>query len=224
MSVRRWIGIAGIVVAVAGGAVGTGRVGSGSAFEAQAFLRLEGRQARSLPEQLRNERERFFESPAVRELVRVRLGEIPPVWASAAADDTILVRSRGATPEQAAKASETYAASYADVRRGQIETEVSSAAEDIRRKIDQIRSQLESAEEPQRAVLVEQLGYFNTRLDMLHGDGHGPGVVGVTPGEQVHDWSWGVLSLAGLGAAASAGAALSALGTGRRHHAVIRDS
>lgn len=226
MSVRRWIGIAGVVVAVAGGAVGTGRVGSGSTYEAQAFLHLEGSQSRHLPDQLRDERERFFQSPAVRDLVRVRLGETPPVWASAAADDTIVVRSRGATPEQATKATETYAASYADARRAQTETEVFAATEQVLRKTDQIRSQLESAEEPQRALLVEQLGLFKSRLDMLQGDRHGPGVgvVGVTPGEPIHDWSWGVLSLAGLGGAVAAGAALSALETRRRHDAVDQAS
>lgn len=224
MSVRRWIGIAGFVVAVAGGAVGTGRVGPGSMYEAKAFLHLEGLQPSDLPEQLRNEREWFVESPAVRDLVRVRLGETPPVWASAAAEDTLEVRSRGATPEEATKATETYAASYAAVRRRQIETEVSSATGEILRATDQIRSQLEAAEEPQRTSLVELLGVFNTRLDMLEGDRHGPGVVGVTPGEPVHDWSWGALSVALLGAATGAGAALSALGAGRRHDAAIRDS
>ena len=116
MSVRRWIGMGGIVVAVAAGAVGTGRVGSGSAFEARAFLRLEGpHSTNSLLEPLIDERERFLDSPEVRELVRSRLGETPPAWATATADDTVLVRSRGATPEQAAKATETYAASYVDV-------------------------------------------------------------------------------------------------------------
>jgi hypothetical protein len=224
MSVRRWIVIAGAVVAVAGGAVGTGRVGSGSTYEAQAFLHLEGSQSRHLPDQLRDERERFVESQAVRDLVRMRLGETPPVWASAAADATIVVRSRGATPEQATKATETYAASYADARRAQTETAVSEATEDILRTTDQIRSQPVAAEEPQRASLVEQLGFFNSRLDMLQGDRHGPGVVGVTPGEPIHDWSWGAMFVAGLGATTSAGAALSALGTGRGHHAVIRDS
>ena len=172
MSVRRWIGITGIVVAVAGGAVGTGRVGSGSQFEARAFL-LEGRQERN-PAQLLDDRERFLESPEVRDLVRSRLGETPPVWARAATDDTILVRSRGETPEQASKATEAYAASYIDVRRRHIESGVSAAAENIQRKTDQLRAQLESAEEPQRTSLVGLLGLFNTQLDRLQGDHFAP--------------------------------------------------
>ena len=220
MSVRRWIGITGIVVAVAGGAVGTGRVGSGSQFEARAFL-LEVRQERS-PAQLLDERERFIESPEVRDLVRSRLGETPPVWAKAATDDTILVRSRGETPEQASKATDTYAASYIDVRRRHIESGVSAAAENIQRKTDQLRAQLESAEEPQRTSLVGLLGLLNTQLDRLQGDHFAPSVVGTSPAEPIHDWSWGALSVAGLGAAVAAGAVLSPpRRTGQRRPAVM---
>ena len=222
MSVRRWIGISGIVVAVAAGAVGTGRVGPGSAFEAQAFLLVEGPHSRnSLPEPLLRERERFLDSPEVRELVRSRLGKTPPVWATAAADDTVLVRSRGATPEQAAKATETYAASYVDVRRRQIEAQVSAAAETVRRKADQIRAQLESAEEPQRTSLVGLLGVFNTQLDRLQLDHYGPRLAGSSPAEPIHDWSWGALFVAGLGAAGSVAAGLSARNTGQRPRAVM---
>lgn len=211
MSVRRWIGISGIVLAVAAGAVGTGRAGSGSAFEARAFLRLElPHSTRALPEALLDERERFLGSPEVTELVRSRLGDTPPAWATATAADTVVVRSRGATPEQAAKATETYAASYADVRRGRIEAEVSTAAEAIRRKTDQIKAQLESAEEPQRTSLVGLLGVFNTQLDRLDGDHRMPSVVGSSPAEPIHDWSWSALSVAGLGAAVGAGAVVSA--------------
>lgn len=220
MSVRRWIGIAGVVVAVAGGAVGTGRVGSGSQFEARAFL-LEGRHERNVPARLLDERERFLDSPEVRDLVRSRLGETPPVWAKAATDDTVLVRSRGETPEQAAKATETYAASYVDLRRRQIKSDVAAAAEIIQRRTDELRAQLESAEEPQRTSLVGLLGLFNTQLDRLQGDHWGPSVVGSSPAEPIHDWSWGALSVAGLGAAAAVGAALSPRRTGLRPHAVI---
>ena len=212
--------MAGIVVAVAAGAVGTGRVGSGSAFEARAFLRLDGsRSTNSLPGPLLDERERFLDSPAVRELVRSRLGETPPAWATAATDDSLLVRSRGATPEQAAKATETYAASYVDVRRGQIEADVSAATEVVLRRRDQIKSQLESADEPQRASLVGLLGLLNTQLDQLQGDHYGPSLVGTGPAEPVHDWSWGALFVAGLGAAVGMGAVASAR-TGPRPPAV----
>ena len=222
MSVRRWIGIGGIVVAIAAGAVGTGRVGSGAAFEAQAFLLLEGPHSRnSLPEPLLDERERFLDSPEVRELVRSRLGETPPVWATADADDTLLVRSRGATPEQAAKATDTYAASYVAVRRRQIETEVSAAAEIVRRRTDEIKAQLESAQEPQRTSLVGFLGVLNTQLDSLQLDHYRPSLAGSSPAEPIHDWSWGALFVAGLGAAVSVGAGLSARGTGRRPHVVM---
>lgn len=220
MSMRRWIGITGIVVAVAGGAVGTGRAGPGSAFEAHVWL-LVGPPAHNLPPQLLDERERFLDLPEVRDLVRSRLGETPPAWAAAASNGTVLVRSRGATPERAAEATETYAASYADVRRRQIEAGVSSATENILRKTDQIKSQLESADEPQRTSLVGLLGVFNTRLDQLQGDLYGPEVVGSSPAAPIHDWSWGALFVAGLGAAVAVGAAIPAPRTGRRAGAVV---
>ncbi|HUR23876.1 MAG TPA: hypothetical protein VMZ73_08395 [Acidimicrobiales bacterium] len=209
MSVRRWIGITGIVVAVAGGAVGTGRVGPGSAFEAHVWL-LDGTHAQDLPAQVLDERERFLESPEVRDLVHSRLGETPSVWASAASDGTMLVRSRGTTPERAAEATETYATSYVDARRRHIEAEVSAATELVERRTDEIKSQLESADVPQRTSLTELLGILNTQLDQLQGDHYGPGVVGSSPPEPIHDWSWSALFVAGLGAAVAGGADLSA--------------
>ena len=209
MSVRRWIGITGIVVAVAGGAVGTGRAGSGSAFEAHVWL-LEARHPQDVPAQILDERERFVDSAEVRDLVRSRLGEAPPVWATAASDGTVLVRSRGATPERAAEATDTYAASYADVRRRQVEAEVSAATEVTQRRADEIKSQLESAEEPQRTSLVGLLRIFNTQLDQLQGGHYRPEVVGSSPAEPIHDWSWGALFVAGIGATVAVGAVVSA--------------
>lgn len=214
MSVRRWIGITGVVVAVAGTTAASGRVGS-SEFEARVSLLLERTEHRDLLDA----RERLLDSPAVKDLVRARLGETPPVWATASADDTLLVRSRGATPEQAAMATETYAASYVDVRRRQIEVEASAAAEEVRRKTEQITSQLESADEPQRTALVELLGVFNRQLDMLQLDLYGPSVVGSTPGAPIHDWSHGALFVAAVGATVGAFAAVSAWRAGRRDHA-----
>ena len=125
----------------------------------------------------------------------------------AATNDTVLVRSRGATPERAAEATETYVASYVDVRRRQIEAEVSAATEAVLRKTGQIKSQLESAEEPQRTSLVELLGVLNTQLDRLQGDHWGPTVIGSTPAEAVHDWPATTWFVAVLGAMVAAGAA-----------------
>ena len=99
-----------------------------------------------------------------------------------------------------------------DVRRGQIEAQVSAATEEVLRKTDQIKSQLESADEAQRTSLLGLLGVFNTQLDRLQGDHYGPSLVGSGPGEPVHDWSWGALFVAGLGAAVGVGAAVAALG------------
>lgn len=92
------------------------------------------------------------------------------------------------TPGQAAEATKTYAALYIDVRRRRSDADLAAAAEAIRRKIDQVTSQLGSAVEPQRASLVEVLGFFTERLDQLQGDQsltQGPEVVGLTPDEPV---------------------------------------
>jgi hypothetical protein len=152
----------------------------------------------------------------VREIVRLRLGGTPPVRVTSLTDDTVLVRGRGATPWQAAEATRTYAESYVDVRRRQIEADVSAAADDIRRKTDQITSQLESAEEPQRTSLAGILDLFTTRLDSLQLDLHGPTVVGSTPPEPMADGVWTAWSVAALGATVGAGAAVSARRAGRR--------
>ncbi len=209
----------GIVVAVAGGTGAT--VGAASEFEAQVSLLHEGPQAQRLPPQLLDERERFLHSPEVRDLVRSRLGETPPVRGSAATDGTVFVRSRGATPERAAEATKSYAASYVDVMRRQIEAQASTAAETIRRKTDQIRSQLESAEEPQRTSLVGLLGLFNTQLDGLELDLYGPRVVDFTPAEPVDHRSRGAWFVAALGATVGVGAAVSARRSGWRRPAVV---
>ena len=173
-----------------------------------------------MPAQLLNERVRFLDSPEVRGLVRSRLGETPTVRATVGTDDTLLVRSRATTPWRAAEVAKTYAESYVDVRRRQAEAELAAVSNEVRRKADQIRSQLESANEPERTSLVEQLGLFNTRLDQLQPGDHGPGVVGVTPAEPVDDGSRRAWLVAALGAIVGAGAAVSARRAARRDHAV----
>jgi hypothetical protein len=198
----------------------TGRVGVGSEFEARVSLFLEGPYPRDLPPPLVDDLERSLDSPDVRNLVRSRLGETPPVWATAAPDGTVFVRSRGATPERAAKATETYATSYVDVKRRQIEAQASAASEKVLRMTDEIRSQLEAAEEPQRTSLVGLLGLFNTQLDRLQLDMYGPHVVGSTSAERVHDWSQSALLVAGLGAAVGVGAAISGRRSAGGRHGV----
>ena len=216
MSVRRWIGSAGIVVAVAAGTAATARAATDPEFEAQLSVLPPAPQPRGLPVQLLDALERLFESPEVKERVRLRLGDTPPVRVTAAANGTVLVRSRGATPERAAEATRTYAELYVDVRRRQLEPELLAASEAIRRKTDQIRSQLESAEEPRRTSLVELLGVFNTRLDKLQVDPYGPSVGGLTPAEAVAEGSRGAWFVAALGATVGVGAAVSARRSGRR--------
>ena len=118
-------------------------------------------------------------------------------------------RSRGATPRQVAKATETYATSYVDVRRRQIEADTAAAVDAIRRKIVDVESQLESAEEPQRAPLVGLMWLFKQQVDTLEADLYGPRVVGSTPAQPVDDGTHGALVGAALGATVGVGADVS---------------
>ena len=206
MSVRRWIGVGGIAVAVAAGAAATVG-GGGPEFEAQVSVRMPG------PPALRDERTRLLDEPDVRGLVNLRLGETLPLRVTAAGNDLFLVRVRGATPRWADDAARTYAASYVDVRRRQSEADLSAAAEPIRGKIAQLESQLTSAVGPQRAFLVDALELFTERLDELHVDqSRQPGteVVGFTPAEPVDDGARREWAVAALGAGVGLGAAVSA--------------
>jgi hypothetical protein len=96
----------------------------------------------------------------VTELVRSRLGRTPPVRVTAAANDTVLLRSRGATPGEATEATKTYAASYVEVQRRRVEAATASAAEQVRGKVDQVESQIASAEEPERSSLRGLLAHL----------------------------------------------------------------
>lgn len=221
MAVRRWIGGAGIVVAIAGGTVATARATADDRFEAQMAVHMPPPPPRGLPVPVHVAAERVLRSPAVMDAVRVRLGETPPVWVTPGADDTVLVRSRGASRGQAAEVTETYAVSYVELQRRRVEVEAMAASESLRRKTDEIRSQLESAEEPQRTSLVQLLGVLNERLDQLQLDLFGPSLGALTPAEPVDDGSGPAWLVAALGVSVGAGAAVSARRTGRRHRAVM---
>ena len=215
MSVRRWIGVAGIVVAVAGGTTATVRGRADAGYEAQVAVRLHDSVPKGVPFRHLEEPERLLDAPAVRELVRLRLGATPPLRVKPVTDDTILVVSRGATAQQAVDATTTYASSFVDVRRRQVEGDFAAAAKQIQIKLDDLQRQVDSAAEPQRASLVGAAGLFKNKLDQLHADHsarRGPEVAGSAPAEPVDDgtrWAWIV---AALGAAVGIGAA----GSGRR--------
>ena len=152
-----------------------------------------------------------LDGPEVRDLVRLRLGETPPVRVAATDNGVVLLRSRGANPVEAGVAATTYATSFVDLRRRQYEADIAAAAGAIQGKIDQVESQLAAADGPQRAPLVEILQTFTRRLDDLQLDrtAHpGPQLIGVSPAEPVDDGAqraWIVAALAatmGVGAAA----------------------
>ena len=176
-----------------------------------------------MPVRLLDEPERLLNAPEVRERVRLRLGETPPLRIKPVTDDTILVQSRGATRQQAVDATTTYAASYLDVRRRQSDTALAAAAVQIQRKIDELERQLDSAAEPQRATLAGALVMFTTRLEQLraeHAVGRGPELVGSGPAEPVANGARRAWIVAALGAAVGIGAAGSARRAGSRPPAV----
>lgn len=213
---RRWVGIAGILVAVTAGTAATARGLAGDEFEAEVSLLLERPTRTGAAVQLLDGPERLLETPGVSERVRARLGGLPPVRVTAETDDTVLVRSRATTPWQAAEAAETYAASYVDVRRRQIEAEAAAATEDVRRQVVEVESQLVVAEEPQRASLIGVLHLFNQQLDRLQLDMYGPGVVGSAPARPVGHGARGPSIITALGVTMGVGAAVSAHRSGRR--------
>lgn len=213
MSGRRWIGVVGLLVAVAGGTAAISRAGRETEFEAQVAVRLQRSEPTRLPFRPDDGPEGFLDSPEVRELVRMRLGATPPLWVKPVTDDTVLVRSRGATRQQAVEATTTYAASYLDVRRRQSEGQIAAAAATIEGKIDEIQKKVDSATGSQRASLVELLGVFTGQLDRLHVDaavGQGPAIVGSGPAEPVDAGTRSALVVTALGAAVGIGAARSA--------------
>jgi len=186
------------VVAVAGGTAATVQARADAEYEAQGAVRLQlpqpmGR-AMGEPFRLLDEPERLLNVPEVRELVRLRLGETPPLQVKPVTNDTILVRSRGPTPQQAVHATSTYAASYLDVRRRQSDAALAAAAASIQDKIDTLQAKLDSTEEPQRAHVVEALGLFTKKLDQLHAEHaatQGHEVVGSGPAEPVDNGTGG---------------------------------
>ena len=136
--------------------------------------------------------------------------------------DTILVRSRGTTPHRAVEATTTYAASYVEVRRRQVEGVAAAAAGQIQAKIAELQRQVDSVAEPQRASLVGAQQLFKNRLDELNADHsvrRGPEVLGSGPAEPVDNGTRRAWVVAALGAAACLGAAVSARRAGSRRPA-----
>jgi hypothetical protein len=201
MSVRRWIAVAGMSLAVAGASAATVRTAAKTEYEAQVKLGMPG------PPPVEADRIQVLKGPQVRESVRLRLGDVPPLRIATAAGD-ILVRSRGASACEAVEATRAYAESYVELRRRQAASDRDAAVEAIGRKLDELETQVASATEPQRSSLVDVRMLFLQRLDQLQGDLEAePGEL--TPAEPVADGARAAWVLAVVGAAVGLGAAAS---------------
>lgn len=183
MWARREVGIVGVVMVVAG-LVATLTIHRHSVFRAEAALQFAvSPQLFGPPEGMSDVLLEQLRRPDVSERVRERIGSLPPVRVSLADDGTALVHSRASTPWLASQAATTYATSWVEVRREETERARRAAAAEVQRRLDQLRGQIDQADDAQRPALVELRQALAVRMDQLSGD-TGPiaEVVRSTPG------------------------------------------
>lgn len=136
----------------------------------------------------------------VRDLVRQRIGNAPPVQVRPVGKtDLVTIRAESTHPSRTAVVANAYASAYIDFRRKQAFDELSAASEEVQTKITEIQAQIDSlgsttANLPQcvddrttpeacnqrataqatvtqrRTTLISQLGLFQQRLDQLQVD------------------------------------------------------
>lgn len=136
----------------------------------------------------------------VRDLVRQRIGNAPPVLVrSVGKTDLVTIRAESTDPSRTAVVANAYANAYIDYRRKQAFDELSAASEEVQTKITEIQAQIDSlgsttANLPacvddrttpeacnqrataqatvtqRRTTLISQLGLFQQRLDQLQVD------------------------------------------------------
>jgi succinoglycan biosynthesis transport protein ExoP len=123
-----------------------------------------------------------LESEPVRAAVRKKLGSVPPVSASSVGEtDVIEVGATSTDPQRAARVANAYAEAYVDLRQQQAVDGLLKAVEKIQVKVDELQSQIDALDQqialippesrvdnpllPRRAVLIQQQGAFQGRLD-----------------------------------------------------------
>jgi polysaccharide biosynthesis transport protein len=130
-----------------------------------------GTRPRTDPERLVETELRILASPAVKDAVRIALGEVPEVSAHPAGDaDVIAIDAEAGGAERAATIANAYADAYVSVRRQQTDDAASAATTEIQKRVQELQSQIDvvqgAARDPltaQQAALREQLG----RLQLL---------------------------------------------------------
>src|SRR4029079_891643 len=126
----------------------------------------------------------MLESEPVRAAVRKKLGSVPPVSAWSVGDTDVIEGGATSTdPRRAARVANAYAAAHVDLRQQQAVDGLLKAVEKIQVKVDELQSQIDALDRqiaqippesraapdnalvPRRAVLIQQQGAFQGRLD-----------------------------------------------------------
>lgn len=130
-----------------------------------------------------------LKSEPVRDLVRTRIGSVPPVSASPILEtDVIEVRGDSAVPDRAAAIANAYASAYVDFRRKQTVDDLLAAGQEVQSKVADLQEEIDALEgeiaaaptsrqttvrqvvQERKDTLVQQQGLFKQRLDQLQVD------------------------------------------------------
>ncbi|HVF14043.1 MAG TPA: polysaccharide biosynthesis tyrosine autokinase [Acidimicrobiales bacterium] len=123
------------------------------------------------PERLVETEIRILASPAVREAVRIALGEAPAISAEPAGDaDVIAIHADDGTPERAATIANAYADAYVAVRRQQTEDAATAATAEIQKRVGELQAQIDAIPPAQVGTgepLEAQQSALRQQLDRL---------------------------------------------------------
>jgi polysaccharide biosynthesis transport protein len=129
-----------------------------------------GGRAQADPERLVETEIRILNSPAVKEGVRIALGEAPPVTAEPAGGaDVISIHAESGSADQAATIANAYADAYVAVRLQQTEEAALAGTAEIQKRISELQAQIDAAasQPATRDPLVQQQSALRQQLDRL---------------------------------------------------------
>ncbi|MEA2685313.1 MAG: tyrosine-protein kinase, partial [Actinomycetota bacterium] len=126
---------------------------------------------RTDPQRLVETELRILGSPAVREAVRIALGDAPPIKATAAGGaDVITIEAENGSAELAATIANAYADAYVAVRRNQTEEAATAAIAEIQKRVSELQGQIEAIPDDQpggRDPFIAQQTALRQQLDRL---------------------------------------------------------
>ncbi|MFP5319066.1 MAG: polysaccharide biosynthesis tyrosine autokinase [Acidimicrobiia bacterium] len=112
-----------------------------------------------------------FESPAVRDLVRDRIGPVSAVRTRQVEQtDVIEVEATEADPQRAARVANAYAEAYIELRRTQAVDNVVAAVEQLQTKISELQREIDTTGGDRQRLLIDQQAAFRQKLDELQVD------------------------------------------------------